>query len=108
MPYRRRALGVDPPLWSSAAINPSFPEICAIILSFAMIITLAFSCRGCTGPARTFRGGRWTQPVVTLAPPPNHPWLPETYQDKFEMLSPFTVSNLDSDQLMQPMMGKNR
>jgi hypothetical protein len=33
--------GVDPPLWSSAAIKPPCPDICAVILSSAMIVILA-------------------------------------------------------------------
>jgi hypothetical protein len=34
------APGVDPPLWSSAAMKPSLLEICAVILSLAMIVIL--------------------------------------------------------------------
>src|SRR3954447_17126016 len=41
MPYKRRAPGVDPPLWSSAAMNPSLPETCAIIPSSATTVVLA-------------------------------------------------------------------
>jgi hypothetical protein len=41
MPYSLRAPGVELPLWSSAAMKPSCPEICAIILSLAMIVILA-------------------------------------------------------------------
>ena len=32
-----KAPGVDPPLWSRAAIKPPFVAICAVIVSWAMI-----------------------------------------------------------------------
>src|SRR5260221_8464426 len=57
MPYWRKGAGVEPPLWSSAAMNPGFSDICTFISLLAMAVILAGSNSELTRSPVTIRRG---------------------------------------------------